>query len=82
MPLGVGLEAIARILDRAFLADARQNILQSLAGGRVIEAIADGNQRRSRLLAECREPGEPPRILAVEGKRSAKIDIAWKPDRQ
>ena len=43
VPLGVGLEPVARILDRAFLADARQNILQSLAGGRVIEAIADSN---------------------------------------
>ena len=47
MPLGIGEEAIARLLDGAMLADAGQHILQRTARGDMGMDIVDGDQRRA-----------------------------------
>ena len=44
VPLGIGLQAQARVVDRAFLADAGEHVLQGAAMGRVIEHAAGGDE--------------------------------------
>ena len=44
VPLGIGLQAQARVVDRAFLADAGEHVLQGTAMGRVIEHAAGGDE--------------------------------------
>ena len=45
MPLGIGFEPAARVLQRQMLADAGHDILQGAALGCVIEHVIDGDQR-------------------------------------
>ena len=52
VPLGVGFEPQARLVDRAFLADAGQHVLQRAAVRRVIEHIVGRDDRRAEPFAE------------------------------
>ena len=56
MPLGIGFEQPARLLQRQMLADAGDDVLQRAAFGRVIEHVVDGDQRHegSRRQYRCR----------------------------
>ena len=46
MALGIGGELKARLMDRAFFADAGENILQRAAVMMMIENIISGHERR------------------------------------
>ena len=76
MPLGVGLEAIAGLRNRALLADAGEHVGERLAVGVVIERVVGGNERRARLRGELGELAEAPALVAVVGEHGAEIDAA------
>ena len=48
MALGVGDQTIARLIDRAVLADAGEHVLERPPCGRVVEHVAGGDQARRR----------------------------------
>jgi len=74
MALGIGLQAVAGLRNRAVLADAGQQILQGFARRIVIEAIASRDERRPQVLRQASQRCQPPCILAVEEERGPKID--------
>ncbi len=78
MAFRIGAEAIARLGDPAFLADAGEHILQRLAFRRVIEAVADAHQRRAYLLRKPRKPRQTARVSAVEQQGRAEKHRAGK----
>ena len=63
MPLGVGLEAIAGLRNRALLADAGEHVGERLAAGVVVMGIVGGNERRARPLAELIQLAEAPTLV-------------------
>jgi hypothetical protein len=76
MPLGIGEEAIARLLDGAMLADAGQDILQRTARGDMGMDIVDGDQRRAGPRCQGRQPGEAPPVVATIEMLAGEIDVA------
>ena len=51
MPLGIGFEPAAGLVDGDVLADAGDDILQRAPLGRVIEHVVDGDQRNAGVVA-------------------------------
>ena len=76
MPLGIGEEAIARLLDGAMLADAGQHILQRPARGNMGMDIVDGDQRRGGARGQGRQPSQAPPIVAAIEMLAGQIDMA------
>jgi hypothetical protein len=65
MPLSIGFEQTARLVDGDVLADAGDDVLQRPPLGRVIEHVVDGNQRDARLGGEPGEAGQPAMVVAA-----------------
>ena len=65
MSLGIGFEAKARVVDRAFLADAGEHVLKGTAMGRVIEHATGGNQGNADARGEIGERGDAGTIVAA-----------------
>ena len=65
MPLGIGLQAQARVVDRAFLADAGEHVLQGTAMGRVIEHAAGGDEGNTDARGKIGERGDAGAIVAA-----------------
>ena len=65
MPLGVGGEAKARLVDGAMLADAGEHVLQGSPRRIVHVHVVGGDERRAFRGGESREPGEAAGIVAA-----------------
>ena len=52
MALGIGDQTIARLVDRAVLADAGEHVLERPPRGRVVEHVASGHERRAAGISE------------------------------
>ena len=65
MPFGVRIEPPAGLPDRAFLANAGQDILQGPAFGVVLAHIAGGDQGDADSLRQSSEGGDAPGIVAA-----------------
>ena len=65
MPLGIGLEAIAGVGDRALLADAGEHVGERLAVGVVIERVVGGDERRARLRGELGQLAQAAALVAA-----------------
>ena len=65
MPLGIGVEQIARGRDRHLLADAGDDVLQRAAVGRVIMDVVGGEDRAAVRPRDPVEPLDPRRIVAA-----------------
>ena len=74
--LGVGLEAVAGVVNRAFLADAGEHVGQRLAIGVVIDDVVGGDERGAHLARERGQLAEPPALVAVVGEHGAEIGAA------
>ena len=79
MPLGIGFETEAGFVDRAFLADAGEHVLQRAAVGGVIEHAARGDEGDIRARRKLRQGFDAGAIVAairmpcgeIEGSRGA-----------
>ena len=65
VPLGIGFEAQARVVDRAFLADAGEHVLQRAAMRRVIEHATGGDEGNADARGEIGERGDAGAIVAA-----------------
>src|SRR5580704_170068 len=65
MPLGIDGEPEAGLGQRAFLADAGDDIAERPALRRVIMHVVDGDERRAEPFAELGQQAEPPRLVAA-----------------
>ena len=65
VPLGIGLEAEARVVDRAFLADAGEHVLQGAAMRRVIEHGIGGDEGYADARGEIGERCDAGAIVAA-----------------
>ena len=66
----------ARLIDRAFLADAGHDVGERAAPGDMHERIVDGDQRRAVLLGEIAQGFEPVPVVAHIEVLAGEIDIA------
>ena len=76
MPLGIGFQKPARLLQRAVLADAGDDILQRPAFGRVIEHVVDGDQRDERAVGDVLQLRQPAAVVAAIKQAGRKPDRA------
>src|ERR1700728_2171271 len=76
MPLSIDVEPEASLGDRAFLADAGDDVSKYSPLGHVIEYIVDGNERRAKLLAELIQQRKPSWFVAAMVVHTGKIGAA------
>ena len=76
MPLAVGLQPQAGVMDGAGLADAGQHVLQVPAVRAVIEDVVGGEHRRAGGLGQGRQPREPVQVARAIGPRRRQPDVA------
>jgi hypothetical protein len=65
VPLGIGFEPEPCIMDRAFLADAGEYVLQGPAVGGVIEHGVGGDEGKVRALRQLRQGLDTGAIVAA-----------------
>ena len=78
---GIGFEAQARLRNRAFLADAGENVLQGAAMGRVIKHAAGGDERNAGARGELRQSGDAGAIVAAISVPRREIEVLMRPHR-
>ena len=76
MPLGIGFEAQARVIDRAFFADAGEHVLQGAAMGRVIKHATGGDEGNTDARGEIGERGDAGTIVAAISVPRREIESA------
>ena len=76
VPLGIGLQSVAGLGNRAFLANAGQHIGERLARGMVIECIGRRQQRRPSLDGQFGQLSQPAALVATIGKGGRQIDAS------
>jgi hypothetical protein len=65
VPFGIGFEAQARRVDRAFLTDAGEHVLQGTPVGGVVEHPARGDEGNSHPRGEIGERGDAGAIVTA-----------------
>ena len=65
MPLGIGLQKSARLLQRSMLANAGDDILQRPAFGHMIKHVIHGDQRNKRAVGHVPELCQPAAVIAA-----------------
>jgi hypothetical protein len=63
--LGIDGEPQAGLRNRAFLADAGDDVGERAAFGRVVEHVVDGDEGSADARAQLVEPAEPTRLVAA-----------------
>ncbi len=76
VPLGIGFQELARLVDRHMLADAGDDVLKLAPRRLVIEHVVDGQQLHARLGRQHLEPLQPPPVVAMMQHRSRQPDAA------
>ncbi len=74
MPLGVGFELEAGLVNCRVLAHAGQHILQLAAVRRVIEHVVGSDERRAAAFRERSQRRNARAIIAAVGMRSGEIE--------
>ena len=76
MPLGIGFQKAARLLQRPMLADAGDDILQRPAFRRVIQHVVHGDQRDKRAVGNVPQLRQPAAIVAAIKQTGCEPDRA------
>ena len=76
MPLGVGLQPEAGLVDRAVLAHAGDHVLQRPPFGAVIEHVVGGHHRRAGVAGQVRQPRQALEVLGGVGPAGGQPDPA------
>jgi hypothetical protein len=81
VPLGIGLEFQPRLVDRAFLADAGEHVLQGAAVGRVIEHGAGGDEGKTHACRQLRQGLDAGAIIAAIRVTGGEVEARLGPKR-
>ena len=73
MAVGDALASIAELVDRAFLADAGDDILQQPAIGRMVKNVAGRDRRHARRRRDGRQVSQPHRVARLAADRQGEI---------
>jgi hypothetical protein len=74
MPLGIGLEAEARFVNGAFLADAGEHVLQLASMRGVVEHGIGGNEAQAYAACELGECFDAGAIIAAIGVARGEVE--------
>ena len=78
VPLGIGFEFQPSVMDRAFLADAGEHVLQRPAVGGVIEHGTGGDEGKAHACRQLRKRGDAGSIVAAIDMSRGEIEPrAW-----
>jgi hypothetical protein len=74
MPLGIGFELQSCLVDRAFLADTGEHVLQGAAVGGVIEHGAGGDEGKANARCELRQGFDAGAVIAAKGMTGGEVE--------